>query len=77
MAVLAGLEGGGGWGTVLYDNVPGGAGHVRELLSLGRSWLEEARRVMYINEKHNRTCETHEVRNEIVEKVKSHQINKS
>ena len=26
-------EGGKGFGTVLYDNVPGGAGHVRELLA--------------------------------------------
>src|SRR5205807_7103038 len=47
-----------GLGAVLYDNVPGGAGHVRELLALGRQWLEEARNVMFVNEEHNETCET-------------------
>ncbi len=47
-----------GYGAVLYDNVPGGAGHVRELLALGRQWLEEARNVMFVNEEHNQTCET-------------------
>ncbi len=47
-----------GFGAVLYDNVPGGAGHVRELLALGRQWLEEARNVMFVNEEHNQTCET-------------------
>jgi superfamily II DNA or RNA helicase len=45
-------------GTVLYDNVPGGAGHVQELLSLGRKWLEAARQVMFVNEEHNLACET-------------------
>jgi hypothetical protein len=43
---------------VLYDNVPGGAGHVHELFALGRQWLEEARNVMFVNELHNETCET-------------------
>jgi hypothetical protein len=40
--IPAGVQGR-GLGAVLYDNVPGGAGHVRELLALGRQWLEEAR----------------------------------
>ena len=47
-----------GFGAVLYDNVPGGAGHVRELLALGGQWLEEARNIMFVNEEHNQTCET-------------------
>ncbi len=56
--VIPAGEGGRGLGAVLYDGVPGGAGHVRELLSLGRLWLEEARNVMFVNEQHNKTCET-------------------
>ena len=53
----AGIEGR-GLGAVLYDNVPGGAGHVRELMSLSREWLEEAYQTMYVNEQHDATCET-------------------
>ena len=45
------------WGAVLYDNVPGGAGHVQELLTAGRPWLEEARAALWINETHDRLCE--------------------
>src|SRR5258707_9778030 len=41
--VIPAGEQGRGLGAVLYDNVPGGAGHVRELLALGRQWLEGAR----------------------------------
>ena len=57
MTVPAG-EDGSGWGIVLYDNVAGGAGHVRELLDLGRLWLEEALRVLYVNRDHHDRCET-------------------
>jgi hypothetical protein len=57
MLVPAGFEGK-GLGAVLYDNVPGGAGHVQELLSLGRTWLEEARKVMFVNKEHDVVCET-------------------
>ena len=53
----AGIEGR-GLGAVLYDNVPGGAGHVRELMSLGREWLKEAYWTMYVSEQHDATCET-------------------
>lgn len=56
--VIPAGEQGCGLGAVLYDNVPGGAGHVYELLKLGRTWLEEARRVMFVDEQHNTTCET-------------------
>jgi DEAD/DEAH box helicase domain-containing protein len=57
LIIPAGVQGR-GLGAVLYDNVPGGAGHVRELLALGRRWLEEARKVMFVSEQHHQTCET-------------------
>jgi len=47
-----------GYGAVLYDNTPGGAGHVRELLELERKWLEAALNALYLNEDHDRKCET-------------------
>ena len=49
---------GAGFGVLLYDDVPGGAGHVRELLDMGRKWLEEARRCLWVNEAHDRRCKT-------------------
>lgn len=45
------------WGAVLYDNVPGGAGHVRELLTAGREWLVEARQALWVSESHHAHCE--------------------
>ena len=45
-----------GLGALLYDNVPGGAGHVRELLTLGREWLERARHYLWIDERHDQRC---------------------
>ena len=46
-----------GFGAVLYDNVPGGAGHVRELYEQKRNWLEEARTRMFIDDNHHEKCE--------------------
>jgi DEAD/DEAH box helicase domain-containing protein len=46
------------WGVILYDNVPGGAGHVRQLLDCPDRWLTEARRVLYVSESHHRRCDT-------------------
>jgi len=43
---------------VVYDNVPGGAGHVAELLKLGSAWIEEALKLMWYNESHHETCES-------------------
>ncbi len=43
-------------GVLLYDNVPGGAGHVRELLAMGRPWLEWAKAVLFIDGAHDRRC---------------------
>lgn len=51
-------EGGKYWGPTLYDNVPGGAGHVLEMLNLGQEWLREARRLMYVDETHHKQCAT-------------------
>lgn len=45
-------------GAVLYDNVPGGAGHTRELLSLGRDWLLETEKTLWVDENHNEHCKT-------------------
>ena len=45
-------------GVVLYDNVPGGAGHVRELAELGRAWLESALQRLFISEAHHARCQT-------------------
>ena len=47
-----------GYGVMLYDDVPGGAGHVRELLDVGKEWLEEARRCLWVDEAHDLRCKT-------------------
>ena len=57
MTVATG-EGGAYRGATLYDNVPGGAGHVLEMLNRSREWLETARELMYINEQHDQRCES-------------------
>lgn len=45
-------------GFVIYDNVPGGAGHVRELLDQGKEWIHEAYKVLWVNEAHDQRCES-------------------
>lgn len=40
----------------IYDNVPGGAGHVLELMKAGRSWFQMARSILYLDERHHATC---------------------
>jgi len=50
-------QNGASWGAVVYDNVPGGAGHVRELMRLGRDWLVEARNSLYVSDEHHARCE--------------------
>jgi hypothetical protein len=56
IVVPAGKQGD-GYGPVIYDNVPGGAGHVRELMSYGRDWLKAARDTMFVSEQHHRRCD--------------------
>ena len=45
-------------GVLLYDNVPGGAGHVPELVEIGREWLERGRRVLFVDDAHNQRCQS-------------------
>jgi Lhr-like helicase len=45
-------------GVVLYDNVSGGAGHVRELMAQGPDLIREASQVLFANEEHHQRCET-------------------
>ena len=45
-------------GAVIYDNVPGGAGHVRELFDRKREWLKEALSALFVDERHDARCET-------------------
>jgi hypothetical protein len=42
---------------VVYDNVPGGAGHVRELMEGGRTWLAHAREALFVSAEHDARCE--------------------
>ena len=44
------------YGPVIYDNVPGGAGHTAELFAQGREWLDEARRTLFVNAEHHARC---------------------
>jgi hypothetical protein len=49
-----------GFGAVLYDNTPGGAGHVRELTEprYARRWLEyAANEVLYVDAAHDSRCQ--------------------
>ncbi len=43
---------------MLYDAVPGGAGHVLELMQKGAEWLREAHSLLYRDEDHHQNCET-------------------
>ena len=45
-----------GWGALLYDNVPGGAGHVRELLEYGEQLLELTKEVLFVDAAHDQRC---------------------
>jgi hypothetical protein len=47
---------GGEHDILLYDTIPGGAGHCFELFVLGRPWLEEARKILRGSPSHNATC---------------------
>jgi hypothetical protein len=43
-------------GIVIYDTAPGGAGHCRELINLGKEWIKATRDVLYVNAKHHLRC---------------------
>lgn len=46
----------GRWSIVLYDNVPGGAGHVRELVDEGESLFRSSLRILRGNDEHDARC---------------------
>jgi superfamily II DNA or RNA helicase len=43
-------------GIAIYDTAPGGAGHCQELITLGQHWIEFARRILYVDERHHARC---------------------
>jgi len=43
-------------GILLYDTIPGGAGHCFELFNLGQDWLKEARRILRGTASHDAVC---------------------
>jgi hypothetical protein len=45
-------------GVVLYDSVPGGAGHVLELKTLGDDLVRETIKVLYVDADHHARCES-------------------
>ncbi|MHB2020319.1 MAG: DUF1998 domain-containing protein [Candidatus Xenobia bacterium] len=53
---VPGSDGENGCGIIIHDNVPGGAGHVRELMEMGRPWLEETVRILRGSDEHNQRC---------------------
>jgi DEAD/DEAH box helicase domain-containing protein len=44
------------FGPAIFDTAAGGAGHVGELFRLGRTWLAEAAKTLYVDEAHDRRC---------------------
>jgi hypothetical protein len=45
-----------GFSILLYDTVPGGAGHCFELMKLGELWLKEARNILCGSSSHDEIC---------------------
>ncbi len=45
------------YAAVLYDNVPGGAGHVLALKNAGRDWLKNAHEQLFRDADHNERCQ--------------------
>jgi hypothetical protein len=43
---------------VVYDDVPGGAGHVGQLLTNWEEWRMETIQVLFVDENHHKTCST-------------------
>lgn len=58
VVIIPAGDSGRGLGVLLYDNVPGGAGHVRELLEYGREWLDATRRVLFVDKDHDQRCKS-------------------
>lgn len=47
-----------GFGSLIFDNVPGGAAHVYELFQEGRAWLQRAHQVLYRDASHHARCDS-------------------
>lgn len=45
-----------GWATLFFDNVPGGAAHVYELMTMADRWLRQAVLVLYRSPEHHQRC---------------------
>jgi ATP-dependent helicase YprA (DUF1998 family) len=45
-----------GLGIALYDDTPGGSGHVHELMKIGRNWLEKAYEILHGTPEHHKSC---------------------
>ena len=43
-------------GIVIFDSVPGGAGHVTELLAFSNKWVEMVEEVLFVDESHHSNC---------------------
>ena len=43
-------------GLVLFDSMPGGAGHVAELLESAADWIARLTDVLFVNEAHHERC---------------------
>ncbi len=43
-------------GLVLFDTMPGGAGHVAELLESAAEWIGKLTEVLFVNEAHHERC---------------------
>lgn len=46
----------GEWCILLYDAIPGGAGHCLELMNLRESWVSEAKKILRGSDEHNAEC---------------------
>ena len=56
MDVFPAGEKGGGLGVLLYDDIPGGCGHVHELMANAGEWLREALKLLYGDADHHKSC---------------------
>ncbi|HRR32934.1 MAG TPA: DEAD/DEAH box helicase [Kiritimatiellia bacterium] len=56
MEVFPAGEKGGGLGVLLYDDIPGGCGHVRDLMANAKEWLRRARKLLYGDANHHKSC---------------------
>ncbi len=45
-----------GYSTMIYDAVPGGAGHVHELMQRSRDWLCAAYEILFVDDAHHQSC---------------------